>query len=48
MVNSLLGFIGGVPDKATYHVKGFLNTGAFGRASFNSTGQVDMPKPASD
>src|SRR5215831_7527469 len=46
IVRQVLGFIGGVPDKATYHVKGFLNTGAFGRASFNSTGQVDMPKPA--
>ena len=48
ILRQVLGFIGGVPDKATYHAKGFLDTGTFGRASFNSTGQVDMPKPASD
>jgi LEA14-like dessication related protein len=45
IVRQVLGFIGGAPSKATYHVKGFLNTGTFGRASFDSTGEVEMPKP---
>jgi len=47
IVRQLLGFVGGVPNKATYHVKGFLSTGTFGRAPFDSTGEVEMPKPAS-
>lgn len=46
IVRQVLGLIGGVPDKATYHVKGFLSTGTFGRASFDSIGEVEMPKPA--
>ena len=45
IVRQVLGFIGAVPSKATYHVKGFLSTGTFGRAPFDSTGEVEMPKP---
>ena len=46
VVRQVLGFLGGAPSKATYHVKGFLNTGTFGRAPFDSIGEVEMPKPA--
>jgi LEA14-like dessication related protein len=46
VVRQVLGFIGGDRNKATYRVRGFLNTGAVGRAPFDSTGEIELPKPA--
>ena len=44
IVGQVLGIVtGGVPTKGTYHVRGFINTGTFGRAPFDSTGEVDLP-----
>jgi len=44
IVRQALGFITGDRGKATYRVRGFLSTGAFGRAPFDSTGEIDLPK----
>jgi hypothetical protein len=46
IVRQLLGLISGERTKATYRVRGFLNTGTFGRASFDSTGEIDLPNLA--
>ena len=46
ILRQIFGLISGVPSKATYRVHGFLNTGTFGRAPFDSTGQIDLPEPA--
>ena len=50
IVRQVLGFIVGDLSKATYRVRGFLNTGTFGRAPFDSTGEIELPKlaPSSD
>ena len=46
IVRQLIGFMTGDRSKATYRVRGFLNTGAFGRVRFDSTGEIDLsPKP---
>ena len=46
IVRQVLGLIGGDLSKATYRVHGFLNTGTFGRAAFDSTGEIELPKPS--
>ena len=46
IVRQVLGFITGDRSKATYRVRGFLSTGTFGRAPFDSTGEIELPKPA--
>jgi len=46
IVRQVLGLIAGDRSKATYRVRGFLNTGAFGRAPFDSTGEIELPKLA--
>src|SRR5215467_2278180 len=46
IVRQMLGLIGGDLSKATYRVHGFLNTGTFGRAAFDSTGEIELPKPS--
>jgi LEA14-like dessication related protein len=43
ILRQVLGFIGGDRGKATYRIRGFLNTGTFGRASFDSTGDIELP-----
>ena len=44
IVRQVMGFVtGSAPTKGTYHVRGFINTGTFGRAPFDSTGEVDLP-----
>jgi LEA14-like dessication related protein len=47
ILRQVLGLISGDRSKATYHVRGFFNTGTFGRAPFDSTGEIELPKPAS-
>jgi LEA14-like dessication related protein len=47
IVRQVLGLITGDLGKATYRVRGFLNTGTFGRAPFDSTGEIDLPAPSS-
>ena len=48
IVRQVLGLIGGGGDrrKATYRVRGFLNTGTFGRAPFDSTGEIELSRPS--
>ena len=46
IVSQVVGFIAGDRSKATYHVRGFLHTGTLGRARFDSTGEIELPKPA--
>jgi LEA14-like dessication related protein len=46
IARQVLGFIGGDRSKATYRVRGFLNTGSVGRAPFDATGEIELPKPA--
>ena len=46
IVRQMLGLIAGDRSKATYHARGFLNTGAFGRVPFDSTGEIELPKPS--
>lgn len=46
IVRQVLGVLAGERSQATYHVRGFLNTGTFGRARFDSTGEIELPKPA--
>ena len=47
IVRQVLGLVSGDRSKATHHVRGFLNTGTFGRAPFDSTGEIELPKLAS-
>jgi len=46
IVRQIIGLVSGVPTKATYRARGFINTGNFGRARFDSTGEVELPKMA--
>jgi LEA14-like dessication related protein len=48
IVRQVLGFIMGDRGKVSYRVRGFLNTGTFGRVPFDSTGEIDLSKPPSD
>jgi len=48
IVRQLLGFIMDDRGTVTYRVRGFLNTGTFGRVPFDSTGEIDLSKPPSD
>jgi LEA14-like dessication related protein len=48
IVRQILGLIAGDRSRATYHARGFLNTGTFGRAPFDSTGEIELPKPSRD
>ena len=43
IVRQVLGLFTGDRSKATYHARGFLNTGTFGRQKFNSTGEIELP-----
>jgi LEA14-like dessication related protein len=45
IVRQVLVFIWGDRSKATYRVRGFLNTGTVGRAPFDATGEIELPKP---
>jgi LEA14-like dessication related protein len=47
IVRQVLGLVSGDLSKASYRVRGFLNTGTFGRASFDSTGEIELPVPSS-
>ena len=47
IVRQVLGLIRGDHSKTSYHVRGFISTGVFGRAPFDSTGEIELPKPAS-
>ena len=47
IVRQVLGLFTGDLSKATYRVRGFLNTRTFGRQRFDSTGEIELPKPAS-
>jgi len=44
IVRQVLGFIPGDRSKATDRVRGFLSTGTFGRAAFDSPGEIELPK----
>jgi len=44
IVRQAIGLFTGDRSKATYRVRGFLNTGTFGRVRFDSTGEVTLPK----
>jgi len=44
IVRQVLGLMTGDRSKATYRVRGFLSTGTFGRASFDPTGEIELPK----
>ncbi len=47
IVRQIIGFVsGGDRSKANYRVKGFINTGNFGRTPFDSTGEVELPNLA--
>ena len=46
MVRQVLGLFGGDLGKASYRVRGFLSAGTFGRAPFDSTGQIELPSMA--
>jgi LEA14-like dessication related protein len=43
----VVGFMMGARDKLTYRIRGFLNTGTFGRVPFDSTGELDLAKSPS-
>jgi len=47
IVRQVLGLVSGDRSKASYRVRGFLNAGTLGRAPFDSTGEIELPKPAS-
>ena len=47
IVRQLFGFITGDRGRVTYRVRGFLNTGTFGRVPFDSTGEIDLSKSPS-
>jgi LEA14-like dessication related protein len=42
IVRQVLGLLAGDLGKASYRVRGFLNTGPFGRAPFDSTGEIEL------
>lgn len=45
IVRQIVGFMGGSDQaKTTYRVRGFLNTGTFGRVRFDSSGEIELPK----
>lgn len=46
IVRQVLGIIGGDFGKYAYRVRGFLHGGTFGRARFDSTGEIELPAPA--
>ena len=46
IVRQVLGLVAGDRSKASYRVRGFLNTGTLGRAPFDTTGEIELPKPA--
>jgi LEA14-like dessication related protein len=48
IVRQLVGFIMGDRDKLIYRVRGFFNTGTFGRVPFDSTGELDLTKTPTD
>jgi LEA14-like dessication related protein len=48
IVRQVLGFITGDRGPMTYRVRGFLNTGTFGRVPFDSTGEIDLSKSPPD
>jgi LEA14-like dessication related protein len=48
IVRQVLGFITGNRGPMTYRVRGFLNTGTFGRVRFDSTGEIELSKPPPD
>ena len=44
IVRQVLGFVtGDRSSKASYRIRGFLNTGTFGRLPFDSSGEIDWP-----
>jgi hypothetical protein len=45
LVRQLFGLITGDRGKMTYRVRGFFNTGTFGRVPFDSTGEMDLKSP---
>jgi LEA14-like dessication related protein len=47
ILRQVVGFIMGDRDKVTCRVRGFLNTGTFGRVPFDSTGEIDLSKSPS-
>jgi LEA14-like dessication related protein len=47
IMRQVLRLFTGDRSNATYRVRGFLNTGTFGRQRFDSTGEIELPKPAS-
>jgi LEA14-like dessication related protein len=44
IVRQVLGLFTAIPEKLTYRIRGFLNTGTFGRVPFDSTGELDLAK----
>jgi len=46
IVRQVLGVMTTERSTATYRVRGFVNTGTFGRAPFDSTGEIELPRPA--
>lgn len=46
IVRQILDLIRGDRSKVTYRIHGFLHTGTFGRVGFDSTGEIDLPRPA--
>jgi LEA14-like dessication related protein len=44
ILRQILGFATGDRARASYRIRGFLNTGAFGRVRFDSTGDIELPK----
>jgi LEA14-like dessication related protein len=47
IVRQVLGLVSGDLTRATYRVRGFVNTGTFGRAPFDSTGEIELRAPSS-
>jgi LEA14-like dessication related protein len=45
IIRQVVGLMRGDRSKVTYRVRGFLNTESFGRARFDSTGEIDRSKP---
>jgi LEA14-like dessication related protein len=45
IIRQVVGLMRGDRSKVTYRVRGFLNTAGFGRARFDSTGEIDRSKP---
>ena len=44
IIRQVIGFATGDRSKASYRLRGFFNTGTFGRVRFDSTGEIDLPK----